>query len=71
MLAPMGRVLVVVGLGLALLGGLLLLAQRAGWTRMPGDIVYHRGGLTVFLPLGTSLLLSLLLTLILMLLRKR
>ena len=71
MLAPVGRGLVPVGLGLALLGGLLLLAQRAGWTRLPGDFVYRRGGLTIFLPLGTSLLLSLLLTLILMLLRKR
>lgn len=71
MLAPMGRVLIAVGLGLVLLGGLLLLAQRAGLPRLPGDFVYRRGGLTVFLPLGTSLLLSLLLTLILMLLRKR
>jgi hypothetical protein len=67
----MGRVLIAVGLGLVLLGGLLLLAQRAGLPRLPGDFVYRRGGLTVFLPLGTSLLLSLLLTLILMLLRKR
>ncbi|HET9299139.1 MAG TPA: DUF2905 family protein [Candidatus Polarisedimenticolaceae bacterium] len=41
-----------------------------GGRACPGDIVYHRGGLTVFLPLGTSVLLSLLLTLILMLLRK-
>ena len=71
MLAPMGRILLAVGLGLVLLGGLLLLLQRAGLSRLPGDFVYRRDGLTVFLPLGTSLLLSILLTLILMLLRKR
>ena len=71
MLAPMGRILLIVGLGLALLGGLLLLLQRAGLSRLPGDLVYRRDGLTLFLPLGTSLLLSILITLILMLLRKR
>jgi hypothetical protein len=71
MLAPLGRVLIAVGLGLAALGGLLLLAQRAGVPRLPGDFVFRRGGVTVFLPLVTSLLLSLLLSLILTLLRKR
>ncbi|HEX5041833.1 MAG TPA: DUF2905 domain-containing protein [Candidatus Polarisedimenticolaceae bacterium] len=71
MLAPMGRVLIAIGIGLVVLGGLLLLAQRAGLSRLPGDIVYRRGNLTVFLPLGTSLLLSVLATLILLLLRKR
>jgi hypothetical protein len=67
----MGRVLIATGIGLVLLGGLLLLAQRAGLPRLPGDLVYRRGNLTLFLPLGTSLLLSLLLTLVLMFLRKR
>jgi hypothetical protein len=71
MLGSMGRVLIVLGIALAVLGGLFLLAQRAGLPRLPGDFVFRRGGLTVFLPLGTSLLLSLLLTLILMLLRRR
>jgi len=71
MLAPMGRVLIAVGLGLALLGGLLLLAHRAGLSRLPGDFVLRRSGFAVFLPLGTSLLLSVLLSLILMLLRRR
>ena len=60
-----------VGIGLAVMGGVLLLLQRAGLSRMPGDLVFRRGGLTILLPLGTSLLLSVLLTLILMLLRKR
>lgn len=71
MLAVTGRVLLVVGIGLALLGGVLILLQRAGLSRLPGDLVFRRGGMTVFLPLGTSLLLSVLLTLILLLLRNR
>ena len=71
MLVPMGRVLIAVGLGFAVLGGLLLLAHRAGLPRLPGDFVLRRGGWTVFLPLGTSLLLSIVLSLILMLLRRR
>jgi len=71
MLGPMGRVLIAVGLALVVLGGLLLLAHRAGLPRLPGDFVFRRGSLTVFLPLGTSLVLSLLLTFLLLLLRKR
>jgi len=71
MLGLTGRFLIAGGLGLAVLGALLLLAERAGLSRLPGDLVYRRGGVTFFVPLGTSLLLSILLTLFLLLLRKR
>lgn len=72
MLAPMGRVLIATGLVLAVLGALLLLAQRFPFlSRLPGDFVFRRGGLTLVLPLGTSLLLSVVLTLILNLLLRK
>ena len=58
----LGRALVVTGLVLAALGGLVFLG---GLWRLPGDVVVRRGNWTVYLPLGTSLLLSLLATLIL------
>lgn len=38
--------------------------------RLPGDIVIRRGGFTLYLPLATSLLISVLLTLFLWLWRK-
>jgi hypothetical protein len=61
-----GRMLVVLGLILAAAGGLLLLLQRlgvAGLGRLPGDLVWRGRGFTAYFPLGTSLLLSVVLSL--------
>jgi hypothetical protein len=66
-----GRTLLLVGLAVALAGAVLLLVERLGWPRVPGDLTYRGRGWTVYLPLGTSLLLSVLLTLVLWVLRKR
>jgi len=67
-----GRVLIGIGLALALLGGLLLLGERLGLGRLPGDIVYRRKNVSIYVPIATSILLSLLLTLLLNVwLRKR
>jgi hypothetical protein len=70
-LQPLGRLLIVAGLVLAGLGLLLTLAGRIpGLGRLPGDIVWERGNVRVYLPLATSLLLSLILTGVLWLLRR-
>ncbi len=64
-LGTLGRMLVGLGALLALLGGLLLLADRLPWLRLgrlPGDIAVERERFRLYLPLGTSILLSLLLT---------
>lgn len=61
-----GRLLLGLGLALAVVGLLLtLLGRLGGLPRVPGDVVIQRPGVTVYFPLGTSLLLSLLLTLLL------
>lgn len=67
----MGRLLMVFGLLLFLAGA----AVHLGWRlpplgRLPGDFVYQKGGTTIYFPLLTSLLASLLLTGLLWLLRK-
>lgn len=64
----MGKVLVVVGLCIAGLGVLILLGVPLG--RLPGDLVYRRGGATVYLPLATSVVLSVVLTLVMMFVRR-
>ncbi len=53
------------GLLLVLVGGLMMAFGRF---HLPGDIVYRRDGFTLFAPLGTSLLISIVLTLLLNLL---
>ena len=64
----MGKVLVVVGLCIAGLGVLILLGVPLG--RFPGDLVYRRGGVTVYVPLATSVVLSVVLTLVVMFVRR-
>jgi len=54
------------GLVLVVVGGLLMLAGRAGLPlgRLPGDLTYRGSRFTLFAPLGTSILLSVLLSLL-------
>jgi hypothetical protein len=67
----LGKVLVVLGLLIAVIGVLLWSGLGRGWLgRLPGDIHYSKGNFTFFFPIVTCLLLSLLLTLVLWLLRK-
>ena len=62
-LGSLGRVLIVAGLVLIVAGAVLVFAGRL--PRVPGDIVVERPNLTIYVPLGTMILLSLALTLIL------
>ncbi len=61
----LGKLLVGLGVALALLGVLLLLAPQLPWLgRLPGDIRIERPGFSFYFPLGTSLLLSVVLSLL-------
>ena len=64
----MGRLLVVVGLAIAGIGLLMLVGIPFG--RLPGDLVYRRGNFAAYVPIGTSIVLSVLLTLLFVLLRR-
>ena len=61
------RYLFLAGAVLVALGGLVWLGGKLGVPRLgrlPGDIVYRGERMTLYLPLGTCLLISALLTLI-------
>jgi hypothetical protein len=64
----MGKMLVLVGLGIAALGVLIILGVPFG--RLPGDFYVRRGNVSFYFPLATSIVLSLLLTLILAFFRR-
>jgi hypothetical protein len=68
----LGRLLVGLGLVLLVAGGLLLLLGRTGIPlgRLPGDISYKSKNLSVYFPLGTSILLSILLSVVFYLLSR-
>jgi len=66
----MAKVLIIAGVALVAVGLIVLAAQRFGLGRLPGDIVIERDGFTLYLPLATSLIVSLALTLVLWLLSR-
>ncbi len=71
-MSDVGKLLVIFGLLIVAVGILLMLVDRVPWVgRLPGDIHIERGNWTFYFPLGTSLLLSVVLTLILWLLGRR
>jgi hypothetical protein len=68
----LGRLLVVAGLLIAALGALLAWGPKLPLLgKLPGDFTFGGAGWRLYVPLGTSLLLSLLLTLVLWLIRKK
>lgn len=66
-----GRLLIGGALVLLVLGGLFLLLGRIGLDRLPGDLVFRRGNLTVYFPIGVMILLSIVGTVVLNILLRR
>lgn len=69
-LDSIGKTLLVMGGVIALTGILLLLLGRVGLGRLPGDILIKRENLTVFFPITTMIVISILLSLFFNLLRR-
>lgn len=74
-MAPLGKMLIIFGVVLVVVGAMFLLGDKLPWLRLgrlPCDISWSNrsGSVRIYFPLMTMLLLSLLLTLIFWLLRK-
>lgn len=70
-LSALGKALLIGGAVVALVGLLLVLAGRGILPRLPGDVSFGRGNTRVYIPLGTSIVLSVLLTIMLNLFIRR
>jgi hypothetical protein len=75
-MADVGRMLVLLGVVLVVVGGALWLGGAVGakvpfFGALPGDIHIERGNWSIYFPLTTSILLSIVLTLILAFLSRR
>ena len=74
-LTGVGRFLLIAGLVLAAVGALLVLAPRIPGLdrlgRLPGDILIERGPTTIFIPIVSSIVISVILTIILNLFFRR
>ena len=66
-----GKTLIILGCSITLLGFVITMAGKIPWLgRLPGDIFVKRGNFTLYLPLATSIILSLLASFLLWLFRK-
>lgn len=61
-MADAGRLLLVVGVLMVVVGGALMLFGRF---HLPGDITYRSGSMTIYFPIATSIVISVLLTVVL------
>jgi hypothetical protein len=69
MFSEIGRLLIVLGVGIAVIGVLLVWFPGLRIGRLPGDISFEFKGGRFYFPVVTSLLLSVLLTLLIWLIR--
>ena len=70
-LEGIGKLLIGGAIVLLVLGGLFLLLGRLGLDRLPGDLVFRRGNVTVYFPIGLMILLSIVGTILLNLFLRR
>ncbi|MGA2354412.1 MAG: DUF2905 domain-containing protein [Terriglobales bacterium] len=68
----MGRMLVLLGIALIVIGGIVLLVGRTALPlgRLPGDILYKGKNTTFYFPLASSILVSIVLSIILYLIQR-
>jgi hypothetical protein len=70
-LEGIGKLLIGGAIVLLVVGGLFLLLGRFGLDRLPGDLVFKRGSVTVYFPIGLMILLSIVGTILLNLFLRR
>jgi hypothetical protein len=61
----LSKLLILLGLALLAVGILWMLGERMGLGRLPGDIVIEREGTRIYIPIATSLIISVVLSLLL------
>lgn len=70
-MGALGKLLILLGVFIVLIGLLLLIGEKIPWVgRLPGDIVIRKKNFTFYFPLATSILISVILTLLFTLFRK-
>ena len=68
----LGRMVIYIGVVMIMVGGFFILVAKVPWFgRLPGDIVWRREGITIFIPITTMILLSVALTLLLNIIWRR
>ncbi len=61
----MGRFLIILGVAIVLLGVIVSVAPRLGIGHLPGDILIRRKNFALYIPIASSILISIILALLL------
>ncbi|MFW6112799.1 MAG: DUF2905 domain-containing protein [Thermodesulfobacteriota bacterium] len=70
-MSELGKMLIVFGIILAVVGVILLAGPKIPWLgKLPGDFIYRGRRVTFYFPLATSIVLSVILSLLLYLFRR-
>jgi uncharacterized membrane protein YidH (DUF202 family) len=70
-MGPLGKMLILLGVFIILIGILLLVGEKIPWVgRLPGDIIIRKKNFTFYFPIVTSIIISIVLTLLFALFRK-
>jgi hypothetical protein len=70
-LEVLAKIVLGLGAGLLVLGGILFLFAKLGWTHLPGDLVYRGKNVTVYVPIGLMIVVSVVASLILHFMSRR
>ena len=71
MTPELGRVLVIIGVVLVVVGGLAMLGVRLPFGRLPGDIAIERERGGIYVPIVTMIVISVVLTILVNLFLRR
>jgi uncharacterized membrane protein YkgB len=70
-LGALGKMLILLGVFIIIIGILLLIGDKIPWVgRLPGDMIIKKEKFTLYFPITTSILISIILTLLFTLFRK-
>jgi hypothetical protein len=71
-LEPLGRSLIVLGIIIVIVGAVLVVGPRIPFLgRLPGDIRIEREGMTIYIPIATMILVSVVASIVLAILARR
>jgi hypothetical protein len=71
-LSQVGKLILIVGVLMVIAGGFIMLAGRLPFFgQLPGDFEFRRGNTSIYFPLATMIILSIILTIALNLLLRR
>lgn len=65
-----GKAILSIGVILVIVGLLMMLGNKLGIGKLPGDIYFEKGNFKFFFPITTSIILSIILSLLLKIFRR-